>query len=200
MHNLPLYIDHLAHLSPWGIFVAVIASGHVVPIPEAVTLVILGYLSALGRVSFIYVVLLSASAAAVIDLIFYAIAYGGTELAQKLMGKVNKKFIEHYRGAGDMKLFLLVLASHFVPGWRFANPLIAGVLELPPRKFVFYTLLTVLIYTPMYVGIGYIFSDRIQSVIHFISTFGRTALIIFIVGVGVVAAMYLARSKQSNHL
>ena len=68
------YIGYLKNLSYPELFLAIIASGHLIPIPEQVTLIILGYLSGVGRHPFLGLIIVSVLAVMFFDLVIYFIS------------------------------------------------------------------------------------------------------------------------------
>lgn len=196
LHNLTEHLDYLTHLSYWQIFLVILASGHVVPLPEAVLLILLGYLSALGKAKLLAVIAVAIFTVIFMDLIIYSLSLGGSELAMKFSRSAGKMLKGRYERAEEKHLFMLVFFSHFIPGWRLANPIIAGVTQMPWRKFTLYTFISALVYGPLYVLIGYTFHTRITELVTAIESVHHLLLWVFLVGVIIFFIVYNTRSKQ----
>jgi len=204
MHHFPHifgamgYVTYLSHISYLGIFLAILSSGHLIPIPEGVTLIVLGYLSKTGARDIYGVLSVAVFSVMFFDMFLYVVSLGGSRLAKQLEKKVKVHILERYADATDNKLLFLILTSHFVPGWRFANPIIAGVAKIPWRKFLLFTFLSSLVYAPVYVGIGYIFHYRIQFLLRFLSTFNKTIIpvVVILALIGLLIYLVLERRKS----
>lgn len=183
-------IHRLAHLSYGGMFLFLLASGHIVPIPESVTLILLGYVASLGTVHILGVLLVGIFTAFFLDMCIYFLSLGGSELLVRYSKKIKHSLIDRYHNAEERHLFFLVLASHFVPGWRLANPIIAGITQMPWRKFALYTLISSFIYAPIFVLSGYYFSAHLAPVITAIESVRHLFLILFLVSLGTIVVVY----------
>jgi membrane protein DedA with SNARE-associated domain len=193
-HSILTYIEHFTNLSYKGIFLAILASGHVIPVPELVMLILLGYLSALGKLSLWKIFGVAIVTTIVVDLVTYAICLGGSELVTRFSKKLNTGLTERYLNAEEKHLFGLVFASHFIPGWRFANPIIAGVTQMPWKKFTLYTVISSIIYAPLFVAIGFFFHTKIVPLLAAIESI-RHILVWILVAV-VVAVLAIIYNKD----
>jgi membrane protein DedA with SNARE-associated domain len=188
-HSFLSYIDHFKDLSYKGIFLAILASGHVVPIPELVMLILLGYLAALGKYSIWKVFAAAIFTTAIVDIVIYFVCLGGSELITKFSKRLNAGLTARYLNAEEKHLFGLVFASHFVPGWRFANPFIAGITQMPWKKFTLYTIISSIIYAPLFIAIGFFFHTRIVPLLAAVESIRHILLWALIIGVVVVLAI-----------
>ena len=155
------YLSTLSHLSYTGIFIAILLSGHVIPLPESIELILLGYLSAAGDFVLWKICIVAMLSTATYDIAVYLIARGGSELAERMSKKVKPALLERYRNAEERHLLALTFVSHFVPGWRFANPIILGITQVSLTRFLLYTLIAVALYAPILVLIGYFFLGHV---------------------------------------
>jgi membrane-associated protein len=194
-HSIFGYLGRLDHLSYKSIFLAILASGHVVPVPELVMLILLGYLAALGKYSLWKIFGAAIFTTAIVDIVIYFICLGGSELVTKFSKKLNTRLTDRYLNAEEKHLFGLVFASHFVPGWRFANPFIAGMTQMPWKKFTLYTIISSIIYAPLFVAIGFFFHTRIVPIISAVESIRH--ILLWLVLVGVVALVAIIYNK--NH-
>ena len=191
VHGFAGYISIFAHLSYPSIFLALIASGHVIPIPEGATLILLGYLAGIGARSLFGLYAIGAFSVLFFDMLMYTISRSGSKLAEKLLKKVKTHILERYHDASNAKTLSLVVISHFVPGWRFANPIIAGVAKVEWHKFLFFTLISSLIYAPLYISIGYFFHTRVFYVLSIFQSLNRNFLPFSFIGMGVGILVYV---------
>jgi len=135
---------------------AILASGHPLPLPEGVIFFALGVLAHQGSRNLLAVYLLCAFACFVYDTALYSLVYFGTSMARSLSKHAdNKGWLNKYINVSEGQMFFLTFVSHFVPGWRMANPIIAAGLKVRPHKFALYSILPALIYPACYLLAGY---------------------------------------------
>ncbi len=195
-HSIAAVLAYIGSLSYGGIFLLIIASGHLIPVPESVTLILLGYLSALGERSIWGVAAVAILATLAIDVVVYGICLGGSELAMHLTKRVRGSLLERYKGAEERHLFGLVFASHFVPGWRFANPVIAGMTQMPWKKFGLYSIIASCVYAPIYVFTGFFFHSRVLSIVAAIQSVQHIVLYVLVLGVVAFIIVYNTRNAK----
>ena len=198
LHSFFSYIGYLKNLSYPGLFFVIIASGHIIPIPEPATLIILGYLSGLGRHNIFGLIAVSMLAIMFFDFVLYFLSLEGSRLAEYLTKKVKIHILDKYTNASDGDLLSLMVVSHFVPGWRMANPIIAGITDIPFKKFALFTFISALIYAPVYIGIGYFFRSRILHIVHIFESFSQIALPIVLILSVIVLYIYLTLVKNKK--
>ncbi len=153
--SLTRTFEHLSQLSYPGIFLLILSSGHPLPVPEGVIFIGLGILAAHGGKLLSYM-LVASLAMVFYDMVLYTLAFGGSTLVAKFYKKIKTVWIDHYKDATDGKIFFLVFVSHFVPVWRMVNPVIAGGMKLPWKKFLIYTLISACIYPTFYILVGFL--------------------------------------------
>jgi len=155
------FIGYLKNLSYSEIYLIIISSGHFIPIPEPVTLIILGYLSGVGRYNIFGIFVVGVLAVMTFDLIVYLIGRSGSKLANYFTKKVRTHILDKYTNASDFDLLILFIISHFVPGGRIVNPIVAGITDIKFKKFFFLTLISAFLYTPVYILVGYFFRSKV---------------------------------------
>ncbi len=160
MHNYSIAkaLFHLSNFSNLEIYFAILASGHPLPIPEAVIFLALGFLAGEFPGHLINYLLVSTVAVITYDLVLYTLAYTGSKIASHFSNQIKNSWSEKYSSASKKKMLFLVFVSHFVPGWRMVNPVIAAGLKLPPKMFFPFTVISALIYPTIYIFIGFFLS------------------------------------------
>lgn len=155
------FIGYLKNLSYPELYLIIISSGHFIPVPEPVTLIILGYLAGVGRSNIFGLFVVGVLAVMSFDLIVYIIGRSGSRLAHYLTKKVHTNILDKYTNASDFDLLILFTVSHFVPGGRIVNPIVAGITDIKFKKFLSLTLISAVLYTPVYLLVGYFFRTKI---------------------------------------
>ncbi len=180
-------IEYFSHLSYIGIFLAIMAAGHIVPLPESVTLILIGYVSVFTNLKLPIIIFFAFLGTMVIDILMYTISLGGSKWALKIAKKIDQKHLDKYLNTQEKHLFWLVFFSHFIPGWRFANPIILGITKMPWKRFLTYSIISSAIHTPFYILLGFFLHRDIVPVISAVQAGGKIALS----GVGLVVLGFI---------
>ncbi|MDE2026645.1 MAG: hypothetical protein KGJ07_09235, partial [Patescibacteria group bacterium] len=107
-------------------------------------------------------------------------------------------WIEKYRNAEERRLFFLVLFSHFVPGWRFANPIIAGITDMPWKKFGLYTIISAIIYAPLFIFAGFIYHKDILPLVATVTSFDNMIFFVLIMVALILLGVFFENNKGYN--
>lgn len=111
---------------------------------------------------------------------------------KKLIGQDYIKFIEqNYNRYGKW----IILINRFIPGLRGAFMISAGLINMPLRIVILWGTLSAILWNSTLIGIGYIFSDSLENLLHFADIYGKSLLVI----IGIVLIGYafsLFRKKQ----
>jgi Uncharacterized membrane-associated protein len=194
------YISYLQHLSYFGIFLVVMAAGHVLPIPESVTLILIGYISVYRNVHLGLILFFAFLGTMGIDIFMYSISRKGSAFATRIARKIDQKHFDKYLNAQEKHLFWLVFFSHFIPGWRFANPVILGITRMPWKKFLTYSIIASCVHVPFYIFLGFYFHQDVMPLIETVQTSGKILLsiVLFIVLIGVGHVVLEKRKNVYN--
>jgi len=190
-------IVHLGQLSYLGIFFAVMAAGHIVPIPESITLILIGYVSVSSSLKISLILVFAYLGTMGIDIFMYAISRGGSNFALRIAKKIDPKHLNLYLNTQEKHLFWLVFFSHFVPGWRFANPVILGITKMPWKKFLSYSAISSLIHTPFFIFLGFFLYRDIVPVIRAVK-YGGEILLLVVVLVALSILFHVIWEKRKN--
>lgn len=159
-------ITELGTLSYIGIWFTALLSNVVIPVPEEIVLLTLGYLAGTGHIDFFILLPIVMSGLLVSDIGMYILARKGSRLvtwfydrffSKKFMQKNDQWFTDHMNK--------IIFVSRFLIQLRFIGPFLAGQKKIPFRRFVFYDLAAIIIYVPLYTLLGLFFHSRVQAII-----------------------------------
>lgn len=176
-------ISFLQHFSYIGVFSSIVVSGYVLPVPEEVVLITIGYLSATGLFSFWMAIIVSFLATIASDIFLYALAKKDSKFTNRLKAKVQKnQYVQGWMEKPN-QIGRAVFCMRFFVGLRFLGPILAGAMNVSLRKFIFFDTLALLIYVPFFVITGFYFSHsflkiitRVEAVRHMLFAVAITAL------------------------
>ncbi len=159
-------INQLGALSYSGIWIFSFLSNVVVPIPEEIVLLALGYLSGTGAINGFITIPLVISALLINDIIIYKLSSRGSKITTYLYKTFFAKKLEK-KGEKwlHMNIKLIVFFSRFLMQFRFIGPFLAGSKKMPQRDFIISDLLALLIYVPLYISLGWYFHSRMLLII-----------------------------------
>jgi membrane protein DedA with SNARE-associated domain len=149
------------------VFLWVFAEQIGLPIPSAPLLLAAGALAGRGRLSLSVAVGLAIIAALGSDAIWYELGRRrGIKVLQTLcrislepdscVRRTENTFARH--GARSL------LVAKFVPGLNTAAPPLAGIVRMRPSRFLLFDFLGAGLWVSVLVGLGYLFSDRLERV------------------------------------
>lgn len=159
-------ITELGTLSYVGIWIASLLSNIVIPVPEEIILLGLGYLAGTGHVNFFILLPIVISGLLVSDIVMYALARKGSRFVTWLYTKFFSKRLENKNSDWyDSHITKIIFFSRFLIQLRFVGPFIAGQRKTSPRTFITYDLAALLIYTPLYILLGLFFHSRVKAIV-----------------------------------
>jgi len=166
------------------------------PIPAIPVLLAAGALSGQGHLSTALVLLAAACASVISDTVWY-------EIGRRRGGKVlnflcrislepdscvrNTEAIFEKHGARSL------VVAKFIPGFSTAAPPLAGVFHMKLPRFLVYDALGTLVWAGSFIGLGYAFSNQLETVALKVSQWGGG---LFAVVVGGLAAYILFKFVQ----
>ena len=192
-------INQLGELSYGGIWFVSFLSNVVIPIPEEIVLLALGYLSGTGVINGFIVIPIIISALLVNDIILYSLAKRGSKITSYLYNRFFAKRLEKRGDAWlNMNIGSIIFFSRFLVHLRFIGPFIAGTRHLPLKKFVIYDLLALVVYVPLFTGLGWYFHSRIILIIKEVGIVRNIILIIIalVLSYGLARFVYKLTMKK----
>jgi membrane protein DedA with SNARE-associated domain len=184
----------------FGVFIEQIG----VPFPSNFLLIVAGALAGMGQNEFSIVILLTVLAATLGDTIWF---YIGRSRGFQVLAFLCKMSLEPgYCVSSAKKMFTRhgaksLLVAKFVPGFStFAQPL-AGATGMSLPRFLVFDALGSLIWVSVFVGLGYVFSNQLESVVDYASRFGWYFGALLILGLaGYIGRKILIRRRFMRDL
>jgi membrane protein DedA with SNARE-associated domain len=183
-------------LSYGGVFILALMSNIIIPIPEELVLLGMGYLTSLGVFKYYLVSILFILGMLTSDYILYSLAKRGSKLTKKLQEKLEKKGILKNKEYLEKHINKIIFFSRFLVYLRFIGPVVSGTLGIDRKKFIKYDLLALVIYVNIFLGLGNYFHRQISFVTAGVARFKNYLLIVL----AVVLSVLLLRYIQKNFL
>lgn len=167
MEELILWFLADGHGYPF-IFVALLASGIGVPIPEDVPLIAAGVMASAGGMGVWTVSLACGAFVLVRDIFMFGLGYKyGVELLEHRWASriVRRELVGKFQERVRKSAKIVVFTGRFMPGLRGPIFFAAGTAKVHPAKFVLIDTLAALISVPLWVWLGYAFGDHFEYLV-----------------------------------
>jgi len=178
-----------------GIYLWFISFDQITPFPEEISLLIIGYLSALGAFNPILAGACSLLGFFTIDTIYFFLSKKGSKWIRKktkglsnLMQRYRDKIKQH-----SLKAFFILC---FIPRMRLFAPILAGSAEYSYKKFLLLDGAALVVFTAIYVSLGFIFYKSLSRLIKQVN--GLQNIIFFggIAMIAIIIIVFVIRRKK----
>jgi membrane protein DedA with SNARE-associated domain len=187
----------IGHLGYLGIALVLVMGGLGVPIPEEVPIILASVLARNGKLWWPLALVSCLAGVLVGDFVVYCLGFFYGE--KVLSWRLTRRYLTRQREAQIKGYFLrhgfkILVSGRFVPGFRSAAYLTAGILKLPALKLVVTDLVAASLSTIVMFGLGFAFAYQIQKGIREVQQW-----IILAAGIGVASWLiyryYRARGR-----
>ncbi len=170
-----------------GVLVAGFLSNMVIPVPEEIVFIGLGYLVGSGSLAYLPTVLFIILGLLFNDALLYYLARKGNKFTRSIYNRLFADILPLDSPFLHRHLRTVIISSRFLMQFRFLGPFFAGTLHVPLKTFLKWDLIALIVYVPLFVGLGAFFQSRVERVIGGLGSF-HNILFIF-VGLIVVIAL-----------
>lgn len=185
----------------WGVFFILILDNCGVPIPSEATLALAGSLSKTGTFNIVIVIILGTIAQTLGTYIAYLIGrYGGVPLVKKygkyilISAHDYDKAEKWFEKRGDKAIFI----SRLVPVIRTFAGFAAGTFQMNQNKFIRDSLLGSLVWTTVFVGLGYWVGDSWKHYYGYLHYLDYVIILVLVVLVARYVYRHLKKRKAKH--
>jgi len=193
MENANLILSYLRDFSYPAIVLLSFFSGYIIPIPEEIVLLIIGYIASQGIISFWPAVIITAISLVLSDNVLFRLSRIDNRFINHMRDEVFALKVMKYRERMEKHIGWTIFITRFTPFLRFVGPILSGTIKTSPTKFQIYNTLAVLIYTPLLISLGYIFHSKITPLIFGLERVRHIVVVVFWVVIGIFITHYLNR-------
>ncbi len=192
----------LQQFSYLGVFIAVVLSGHFVPIPEDISLLMAGYIVAVGYAQPGPMVIIAIIAPFIADGILYFLARTGSKFVPPLERYAPGLKTDFIKKQLEEHTFRSIFWMRFVTGFRFMSPVMSGYLKVSPRKYFLANGFSAIFYGPFFLSLGYFFSKKIFNILGALKSVEHVVLFILagagVVFISILVNKYISRKQTSQ--
>jgi membrane protein DedA with SNARE-associated domain len=184
MHEIFGFIQHFSYL---GIFFTAIFSGYLIPVPEEVLLLTVGYMASLNYISVIPAIILIIIAFIISDYIVYKLARNNSKYVNKFVQEVlNIKIINKHRSWFEKNIGFTIFLFRCIPLMRFVGPVFSGYLKVKSKVFLFFNSLANIVCAPVIILVGYSLNHYTLYIIEYTKNFRHFLSIFFWIFIGFI--------------
>ncbi len=174
------------------------------PVPSLPILLAAGALAGTGRFSFAGSIFLSVLASLVADSAWYALGRVRGIKVLQLLCKISLEpdsCVRRTEGLFAKQGARSLVFAKFVPGLGSVAPPLAGIFHMRPARFFLFDVLGALLWSSVYVGLGYVFSGEIERIAEHAFHLG-SGLVVLVIGAlaAYIAYKFIARQRFLREL
>ena len=178
LFGVDILISYLSSVSYIAIFFLFIATGVGLPIPEELTLLVLGYLARIEIFDFTSLLIVSFLAIFASDNLGFYIGRNNKKWFHRLVSKEKLEMAKHHlKLHGGKTIFF----SRFVCVLRVLFPIVAGSVGMQWKKFVVIDTAAILIMVPLFMTLGHYSGPYVEQIAKAIVSLDRIVLMVALI-------------------
>lgn len=189
-------LQTLQGVSYSGIFVLALMANMIIPIPEEIVLLVLGYIVSASALKFWLVFLIVFVGLSISDIVLFSLARRGGKFIERLQKKLQKFSILRDSDFIERHIKKIIFISRFVVQFRFIGPVLAGTSNIPRKTFLLWNSLALLVYIPVVLSLGIYFQNNIEKLIHGAGVFRNYVFFI----VMILLVIFIARMIKKSFI
>lgn len=189
VHKAIEFLAALSGLHAYGLILGVLfICGMGVPIPEDITLITAGLLAGQGKISLVGAMIVGFIGVLIGDTILFLVGqkYGRRVFTWPFFRKI---FTEARIVKAELRIMThakkICFTARFMPGLRAPIFLTAGIMKVPFKTFFFQDGLAALLSVPVWIYLGYWFSDNIDEALKHAKEINYVIIGLILVGIAV---------------
>jgi membrane protein DedA with SNARE-associated domain len=188
-------IRQVAALSYLGIFGISFLANIVVPVPEEVVILAIGYVVGMNstHLNFWIVLPIVIFGMFLSDFIMFTASLKGNKIVRLVYDKFFAKLVPMNDDFIKKHIKKIIFISRFLVNLRFIGPFLAGQVKATYKQFVLLDGAAILLYATVLLWAGHYFSNRIESIFSGVGLFKNILLVV--IGVAVLIAVGQAIKK-----
>lgn len=171
-------LTEIAGLTYGGMFGLALITNMIVPVPEEIILLIVGYFTAKGHFNFLISYAIFVTGMFISDTVLYYMAYKGARITRRLRNKVENHRHLKDQGFVHRNIKLIIVASRFLMYLRWIGPVLSGVAKVRYKTFAVYNALALAVYVPFVLWLGHYFENYIDQIISDVNRIRNVFLLI----------------------
>lgn len=164
-HHVGYILESLKGGSYFGIFLISLVVSYVLPLPEAVALMLVGFASRIAGFDLTLAILSSVVGTIMGDNVVYRLSFFGNKYVESFNKKLRANKLIQYEHLVVDNIGKTIFFLRFITGVRFFGPVISGTLGIKWKKFFLYNSLASVLHGILFILLGYFVQKKIISAI-----------------------------------
>jgi membrane protein DedA with SNARE-associated domain len=166
MQETEMILQTLQGVSYGGIFVLSLMANLIIPVPEEIVLLVLGYIVSASALQFWLVLVIVFVGLSISDMVLFTLSRRGGKIVAGLHKRMQKFSILQDTNFIEKHIKKIIFISRFVVQFRFIGPVLAGTSNIPRKTFLLWNSLALMVYVPLVLSLGIYFQNNIEKLIH----------------------------------
>jgi membrane protein DedA with SNARE-associated domain len=192
---LAIYQEHFSY---FGIFAIVALSGYLIPFPEEIVLLSLGYFTAAIHANIFAVITVAIIGILAGDSAIFYLSLSSNKYIDRLKRKIREPILKKYEQFLQNHAKKTIFASRFIIGLRFIGPVLAGSAKTSWSSFLVSDGAAAIIYTLFIVLLGFHFHNKILLLISEFELIRHLIFLTVVVLVGGGISIFLHKRFFTN--
>ena len=181
-----------------GIFVFSVFVGYLIPIPEAVLLLLIGFVAKANGINPWLAIVVSGVGAIVGDNILYRLSFFGNKYVERFNKKMRSHKLIQYEHLVTENIGSTIFFLRFIAGVRFFGPVISGTLGIKWKKFFTYNALATILHAALFILLAFYTRRRIVALITEIEIVHNILLFSSVLIVGLLVRIFTKTKKNPS--
>jgi membrane-associated protein len=192
--------DYIQHLSYTGIFLWFLLTQLIIvmPIPEEVVLISIGYVSATGVWNPFIAAAIALATLILSDGIFYFLSRSGNRYVARLVRRSEGGAFAKAEAQMKRDMPRAVFTLTFIPRLRFFGPVLAGMLKLKWPAFFLADASALVIHVSVYTFLGFFFHKSLAGLFKNLAVLQHALFIAAIIVIGAIAGVVVRKKWISG--
>lgn len=136
----------------------------IVPVPEEIVILAIGYVAGTGRINFWFTLPIVILGALLSDAGMFALSRRNNPIVRGFYDRFFSKIFPINQSFIDAHIEKIVFSARFLVQLRFLGPFLAGQAKMTWRKFLSYDISALIIYVSVLLWAGHYFAARIDKI------------------------------------
>src|SRR5882724_921633 len=161
LFNMPNFTQFIEKFGYVGILIWFLTFDQITPIPEEISLLLIGYLCAHGIFNPFLAGAIAFAGMVGVDILYYHLSKTGSRLIKKKSKNKRSGFVQSYKEKLREHTPRTLVILCFIPRMRMWGPILGGSLKIPFKKFLLFDGLGLFLFTIVYISLGFIFHQSL---------------------------------------
>jgi membrane-associated protein len=198
LHNIGYIANSLKGGSYFGMFLISILVGYVIPLPEVVLLLLVGFLVRTAGFNLPLVIVIVTLGGIIGDNILYRLSFFGNKYAKRFNDKMRSHKLIQYEYLVKDNIGKTILFLRLISGVRFFGPVVSGTLGVKWKNFFMYNAIATFLRGAIFIILAYNYHKKIVSLIAEVEIMYNVLLFSSVLIIGILIKIFSSKSNKKS--